>query len=327
MTLRVALIGAGRIARSHLAVLPSVPDLRLVAVVDPNPAAAQPIADRAGARWYAHHDCDELVEAIDVALVCTPPSTHHAITAHLLERGRAVLCEKPIDLAARRARELFELAHSRRTLLMMTSKYRYCDDVARAKAWIEKGHLGRISGYQNVFAGFVDMRQRWNADRKISGGGVLMDNGTHAADVARYLLGPIASVQAEFGTHVQDLTVEDNAQLLFKSMRGTVGHVDLSWSSQRATSTYIDIYGTEGSLLVGWTESRFRRTGSAEWSIVGRGYDERAAFTKQLRNFADAARGRAAPLIDAGDAVASVALVEAAYASAAANKWTPVRCT
>src|SRR5206468_10874956 len=136
-------------------------------------------------------------------IICAPPNLHHAITRHFLERGIHVLCEKPLTIASAEAIDLVKLASEKDLLLMMASKFRYVDDIIKAKAIIESGILGRIILYENSFCSKISMQDRWNADRGISGGGVLIDNGSHSADIARYLLGPIVDVQAQNGIPAQ----------------------------------------------------------------------------------------------------------------------------
>lgn len=320
--MRLALVGAGRIAQTHLQAIAAVEDTELAAVVDPREAAARPIAEEHAVPWFAAHTAAGL--AADAVIVCTPPATHHEVVAHFLTRGIPVLCEKPLDLSAAAARELFELAERHGVPLMTASKFRYVSDVNRAKAAIEAGSLGRIISYENTFCSKVDMTDRWNARPEISGGGVLIDNGTHSVDIARYLLGPIAEVQAVLGTAGQQLEVEDSARLHFRTESGVMGFVDLSWSVQKATSSFIDIYGSEGTLLVGWSSSRQKLDGNPDWVEVGSGYDKLEAFSRQLRNFLDVVAGAAEPLLGTADALAAVRVIEAAYDSARRKSWAPV---
>lgn len=319
---RLALIGAGRIAQTHRQAIAAVEGAELAAVVDPREAAARPIAEEHAVPWYPEHTAPEL--DADAVIVCTPPATHHEIVAHFLARGISVLCEKPLDFSAVAARELFELAERNGVTLMTASKFRYVSDVNRAKAAIEAGSLGRIISYENTFCSKVDMTDRWNARPEISGGGVLIDNGTHSVDIARYLLGPIAEVQAVLGTAGQRLEVEDSARLHFRTESGVMGFVDLSWSVQKATASFIDIYGSEGTLQVGWSGSRQKLDGNPDWVEIGSGYDKLEAFSRQLRNFLGVVDGNAEPLLDTADALAAVQVIEAAYASARRKSWAPV---
>jgi len=203
----------------------------------------------------------------------------------------------------------------------MASKFRYVDDVIKAKALVEAGLLGRLVFYENAFCAYVDMRGRWNSDPAIGGGGVLIDNGTHSLDLARYLLGPLRDVQAQRGRPVQDLAVEDTVRVLFRTDGGVLGLIDLSWSLQKETDSYVSIHGTAGTLHVGWKGSRYRQRGNARWVPFGRGYDKLAAFRRQLENFCDTIEGRDRPWITPEAAVGSVRAVEAAYRSIERDGW------
>jgi predicted dehydrogenase len=168
------------------------------------------------------------------------------------------------------------------------------------------------------------MGGRWNADPAISGGGVLIDNGTHSVDIARFVLGPIVEVSAVEGKRVQGLAVEDTAEMFLRSADGAMGTIDLSWSIDKAVDSYIGIYGSEGTIQVGWQASRYR-TADGDWVQFGTGYDKVAAMSAQLRNFCRAVAGEEELLITADDAIASVDVVAAAYRSMGRNHWVAVR--
>ena len=93
---------------------------------------------------------------------------------------------------------------------------------------------------------------------------MLIDNGTHSVDLIRYFLGPIAEVQAVGGKNVQGLAVEDTVQLFVRTEDGVMGAVDLSWSLDKGFEGFIDIYGSRGTVRVGWKESKYRQTGSSD---------------------------------------------------------------
>jgi predicted dehydrogenase len=168
------------------------------------------------------------------------------------------------------------------------------------------------------------MSRRWNSVLAISGGGVLIDNGTHSVDIIRYLLGPISSIQTLEGRRVQKLPVEDTVRIHAKTVTGTLAAVDLSWSINKQTPWFVSIYGTEGTVLVGWGESKYKRDADKEWTVFGKGYNKVQAFTDQIQNFCKAIQGTESLLITSEDALASVDAIETAYESLRRDHWVAV---
>jgi predicted dehydrogenase len=320
-TLRLAVIGCGGIAQAYLQALRQVPELELTSAIDVYRPRAEAAIGDSGARTFDSVEAMLAEAPCDAALVLTPPNTHEALSIRLLQAGVHVLCEKPLTTSTQSAMRMLQAAAASRRLLMMGSKFRYTPDMVKAHDLLAQGLIGDPLLFENVFCARVDMTRRWNSVRSISGGGVLLDNGCHAVDIARYLLGPIEHVQAQFAKPVQPLEVEDTARLLFESQGGTMGSVDLSWSLHKEVPSYVRIYGAKGTLEIGWKVSRYKLDGDRDWTVFGHGYDKIGAFRAQLANFAAAIRGREAPLINEVDALASVQVIEAAYRSAQAPKW------
>jgi predicted dehydrogenase len=322
LPLRLGLIGAGRIGQAYVEALgPSdVVNVRAVADVRPEAAAALGL----DCPVFETYEALAASEAVDAVLVCTPPVTHHAICMEFLKRGVSVLCEKPLALNSQSAQEVVAEAQHQGVLLTMASKFRYVDDVIRAKRIVDSGILGEVILFENAFTSRVNMNGRWNADPAISGGGVLIDNGTHSVDITRYFLGPIANVLAVDGKRAQDLAVEDTAQIFIQSVGGVMATIDLSWSLNKERPSYVDIHGTQGTIIVGWRESRYRQVGNDDWLVFGNGYEKNGALRRQVENFGQAVLGNEQPLITAEDAIASVEVIEAAYASMKQNHWQPV---
>jgi len=321
---RFGLVGAGAIAQAYVQAFGRTPRARLAAVADCRLEAAQALADGAGCVAFATVDAMLEELELDAALVCTPPSTHPDVCCQLIEAGVAVLCEKPLAIDSASARRMISAADSRGVVFTMASKFRYVTDVARAKSFIASGLIGEVVLFENVFTGRVDMTQRWNSDRKISGGGVLIDNGTHSVDLTRYVLGGLAEVQAMEGHRLQGLEVEDTAKMFVRSRGGVLGSIDLSWSVSKELPYFVAVYGSTGAILVGWRESKFRRAGDQDWTVFGQGYDKVDAFKRQIENFAGAVRGDESLVVTPEDGLASVQVIEAAYRSLTRGGWEPV---
>lgn len=321
---RIGIVGCGRIAQSHLQALGTLGDVKLTAAVESRKGPGEAVAAEHKCALFADYKDPALLDLADAFIICTPPDLHHSIARHFLERGISVLCEKPLTITSADAADLVKLSQGKDAVLMMASKFRYVDDIIKAKAIVESGILGRIVMYENSFCARVNMSDRWNASRPVSGGGVLIDNGSHSADIARYLLGPIVQVQAQVGVRSQGLEVEDTVRVLFTNKAGVLGTFDLSWTVSKDSKNYIQIFGSEGTLQVGWKGSRYSQDGSSKWVPFGTGYDKTRAFASQLQNFVDCLKGRDKPTITAEDSLASVQVVEAAYRSAGTNQWSRV---
>jgi predicted dehydrogenase len=325
MSLKFAIIGAGAIARAYAQAFENCDACgEVAAVVDVRPEAAQALAEELRCNAYDSYEEAASEELLDAVIICTPPASHPEIAVYFMARGVHVLCEKPLSIDSQSARAMLEAARQNNVCFTMASKFRYVEDVIKAKSIIASGLLGDIVLFENAFTARVDMSMRWNSQPEVSGGGVLIDNGTHSLDIMRYFLGPLEAVQVVEGKRTQGLAVEDTVRIFARSAEGVMASADLSWSINKELDTFINIYCAQGTLQIGWRESRYRQASSHDWVIFGAGYDKVAAFRGQLRNFTRAIRGEEALLITAGDGVASVEVVEAAYASLAQNNWTPI---
>jgi predicted dehydrogenase len=321
---RFGLVGAGAIAQSYVQAFEDCQWARLVAVADIRGDVSRKLAQEARCESYGSHQAMAKRAKLDAVIVCTPPVTHPEICLYFIDRKVHVLCEKPLSVELKAAKSMVEAACQAGVKLTMASKFRYVEDVVRAKGIVTSGILGEIVLFENAFTSRVDMTSRWNADPKVSGGGVLIDNGTHSVDLMRYFLGPLSDVQVVEGKRVQGLTVEDTVRIFVRSASGVMGTIDLSWSINKELDGYINIYGSHGTVFVGWKESKYRQSSSRDWVVFGRGYDKIQAFRSQINNFAKAIRGEEALLITPEDSMASVEVIEAAYGALRQSRWTAV---
>lgn len=322
--MKIGIVGAGAIAQSYKVAIENSQKAELAAVADIHVAAAEALAADTGAKVFASHidlagngDCDAVI-------VTTPPVTHTEIVIDLAARKLPVLCEKPIGIDYGSVTRMVAAAKENGVLLSMASKFRFCDDVRAARDMILAGEIGKPLMLENVFTGVVDMTKRWNSDPAISGGGVLIDNGTHCVDIIRFLLGPIVRVLAMPAPQIQKTTVEDGVSLFAHTASGAQATAETSWSIHKDRSHFIAVYGETGAIEIGWKGSRIRRTHNGPWEDFGTGYDKVAAFTRQIDDFVGAIKGEVLTILDTEDALASVAVIDAAYVSMSSGRWETV---
>lgn len=310
---RVAIVGSGAISRAHAAALEEMPDLELVALVDTNPAALAAAEEELGTPGF--ESLDELLAAghVDVACICTPPSTHRGIGESLLHAGVDVLCEKPLATTSVDARALSETASRLGRRFAVSDKFRHVPDLLEAADRLHSGVIGEAVACAVTFCAPVDVRDRWPSDPELSGGGVLMDNGPHAFDVLSHILAtPIDRLHATFARPRLAPAVEDTALLTFRTQDGVAGLIELSWAYLSRDLDYLTVQGTTGTLRVGWTGGLLRRHGDREWSKFGCGYDKVDAFRGVWRVFRKS--GDSSPR--GPSAIEALELIERAYATA-----------
>ncbi len=321
---KFGLIGAGGISSAYSAAISQIPNATLAAVVDCRPEAARALA--AGHQANEYSSIAEMIEkeSLDAVIVCTPPLYHRDHCIELMSAGIHVLCEKPLSIDSSSAVAMVKAAEENNVVFTMGSKFRFVDDVRVAKKMLDDGQLGDIVLYENCFTGVVDMTDRWNSDPDISGGGVLIDNGTHSLDIMRHFLGDLSEIRVVEGKRIQELPVEDTVHVFVRALNGAMGNIDLSWSLHKDLPHFISLYGTSGTVEIGWRESRFKMHGEKDWTTFGSGYNKVAAFQNQLENLMGAVRDNQSLVITPEDGVASVCTVETAYQAMQQSDWHEV---
>ena len=323
-TLRLGIVGTGAISRAYAEAVKDIDGVVLASACDTNAPAVAEFGDLTGCNVYTNLIKMLVVEDLDGVVVCTPPATHEQVASAALEAGAHVLCEKPLAIDIESADRMTALALRNGLLITMASKFRFVDDVRKARELAASGLIGEVVLVENAFTSSVDMARRWNSDPAMSGGGVLIDNGTHSVDILRFFLGQLRDVKAWEGRRLQTPRVEDTVRLFARNECGVIGTADLSWSINKELETFLRIYGTEGTILVGWKESKYRLRSTPEWTAFGRGYDKVAAFRKQLVNFTDAIKGETDLDVTMADAVASIEVISAAYEALRSSRWENV---
>lgn len=226
--MRAAIIGCGMIANfAHIPAYRHLPkDFEIVGVCDVNETCAKDTAARHGIPYYTT-DAKKLIEDTepDIVSVCVPNMFHYGYAKLALESGVNVICEKPLAVTYREAKELFDLANTKMLTLCACQSMRFTPDRLEAHSMIENGALGEI-----YYGEFSRIRRRgipkWGAFHieRLNGGGAFLDIGVHMLDAVIWLMGN-TEVLSVSGTKCARLAKNDSLAASIKDSGALAGAV------------------------------------------------------------------------------------------------------
>ena len=322
---RIGVIGAGATSQLlHLPILSERNDVQVVAISDLDRARAQAIAKRFGVPRVTSDD--EIVEDDEIqgVVVGAPSFLHEVFAAQCLRNGKHVLVERPAALSADGVRELIEVVRATGKGLVAGFSYRYQANVRALRSAIAAGTLGDVGTVRVAWLNRAVRRPRtgWRRRALESGGGVLMDLGVPALDLALWVLG-CPSVERVTATTCGDgFDVEEEAHL--HAVTGSGGAISLSasWRYHALEDHHrVDVLGSEGaahlSPLAIYKQVGGRTVDATPRQPIPRGGEDH--FTNGYRRLLDefvrvvAGTARARSL---DDQITLMRLIEAAYESA-----------
>ena len=321
MVTKLALLGAGRIGKVHARAIAEDKRARLVAVVDAVTEAAQAIADSAGCRVSSIEDI-EADRDIDAVIICTPTNTHADLIERFAKAGKAIFCEKPIDLDVDRARACLETVRKSGAKVMLGFNRRFDPHFRAVRQAINEGRIGKV---EMVTITSRDPGPPPAEYIKVSGG-IFRDMTIHDFDMARFLLGEeIVSVIAAGAVLVDpkigELGDYDSASLILTTASGRQCLIS---NSRRASYGYdqrIEVHGSLGSV-----SAENQRPVSIEVANKD-GYTRpplhdffmtryTAAYAAEISAFIDSLESGTAPSPSAEDGLIALQLADAALRSA-----------
>ncbi len=326
-TVRVGLVGAGAIAQiTHLPTYASIRGVEVVALCDPQRGKATQLAARHGIDFVCT-DYRRLLDRSDIHAVdiCTPNAYHAPIAVDALTAQKHVLVEKPVATRSADALRMVEAARSSGKVLMVASTARFRHDSLSLKTYMEREELGQLF-YAKT--GWLRSRRRWSEldwrfDRKISGGGVLMDSGIQVLDVALWLLGFPEPQRVLASTHAPaGRTVEDSAVALVRFNGGLALTLEVNWSMlMEEDFAYLNVYGSQGGALL--NPLRIHREMHGRLLNVTPAHHEKPksvfkdSYRRAIEHFLACVRGEEATVSPGEEALLVLELTEAIYRSAA----------
>ncbi len=325
MAVRFGVLGAGRIGKVHAKAVTGDANAKLVAVADVMAPAAQAIADQYG--------CDvRSMEAIlsaddiDAVVICTPTDTHADLIETAVKAGKAVFCEKPIDLSLARVKSCLEVVRAHKGVLMVGFNRRFDPHFRAVRAEIDKGTIGTpemvVITSRDPGAPPLDYIAR--------SGGIFRDMTIHDFDMARFLLGEeIAEVVATAAALVDPAIGAagdfDSVQVMLKTASGRQAVIS---NSRRATYGYdqrIEVHGSLGSVsaenqravsIEVATASGYTRPPLLDFFMTR--YTE--AYAAEIASFVAAVGGNGKAEPTGEDGLIALALAEAALKSVAEGR-------
>jgi predicted dehydrogenase len=231
---------------------PLVP--RLVAIAGRNEDAVAAAAERYGyERWTT--DWNDVVADERVGLFDNggPNGLHAAPTIAAAEAGKHVLCEKPLGRTADEAYDIWARVASTGVKHLCGFNYRFVPAVRLARELIERGELGELRHFRGRYLqdwGDEPSLDTWRFHLDEAGSGALGDLGTHVIDLARYLVGEIATVSGLVRTFVAGRQVDDALEVAVEFAGGTIGTIEATrLALGRRNAFQWEINGSEGSLF------------------------------------------------------------------------------
>ena len=314
----IAVIGAGRIGRIHAANIAANPSAHLVGVADVDAAAAEALAKACGARAVT---LEEAFTA-DAVLIASPTPTHAGYIERASYAGRAIFCEKPIDLAAERVRACLRVVQRSGVALMVGFNRRFDPHFLTLKRRLDAGEIGAVELLTIISRDPAPPPPAYVA----TSGGLFRDMMIHDLDMARFLLGeePVevhAAASCLVDAAIGAAGDVDTAVVTLRTASGKLCQIS---NSRRATYGYdqrIEVHGAKGLLRAGNVTAstvELANEGGFVSDPVLPFFLERyaAAYRAELDAFIAAVTHGAAPLPNGDDGLRALLLADAATESA-----------
>lgn len=342
--MKAALIGVGMVADTHLAAIRSASGIELHGVLARHGSTAQNFAAKAaetlGHPVKAYDNIQHLADdqAIDFAIVATPPDSRADIVDALVEARLPILMEKPVERTLATAQDIVSRCADANIPLGVVFQHRARSVSQKLKKIIEHDTIGEIVT--------PEIRVPWWRDQSYydapgrgtyarDGGGVMITQAIHTLDLALWFLGPIKELQALMHrTSLHKMEAEDWAGALFRTKGGAVGHILATTTAYPGFAESIYLTGTKGSArleagVLAITTLDGHTTTYGKSATTGGGTDP-MAFTHAwhqtvIEDFVHSFRRKLAPMATGRDALLAQAVIEAMERSSATGRRVEVQ--
>jgi predicted dehydrogenase len=341
--LRIGLAGGGGITESHARAARAA-GVEIAAVQGSNREKVDAICAQHGAQAFTDFDAFLACRPLDFVAIGSPSGLHGAQGIAAAAAGLHVLVEKPIEITTARADALVEAARKAGVALGVFFQDRFKPDFVRLKEAIAAGILGkpiladaRVPWYRppEYYAA-----SRWRGTWALDGGGALMNQAIHTADLLIWLLGDVARVHARTATLLHGIEVEDSGAAILEFASGALGVLSFTTAAYPGYPRRLSVTGDRGTVaveqdsVVAWDVSDGVRPAAAETKPAGAASEAASSpvvsdigpHRAVIEDFVQAIREGRPPRCDGRDGRRSVALVEAVYESSRSGRAVDVRC-
>jgi predicted dehydrogenase len=305
-------------------------NVELVAICDIDEAKVSFIADKFEIP-HAYFDYQNLLarEELDGIFICTPNNFHYPMALASLERKIPTLVEKPLALNLDQSRRIAEKSHENNATLVVGMNYRFRDDAMVLKEFLQKNEIGEPyyikTGWLRHWS--RPKLQNWLTDKRISGGGVMIDMGIQLIDLALWLIDKpkIKNVRAFNYNIFMEGDVEDAAMATIETESGAVITVEVSWRMHlEKDMNYTNVFGREGGAFMNplrlYKELHGKLVNLTPIDFASNVDLFKRSFENEMHNFLNVIKNEEKPVTPVEDGVYIMEIVDAIYKSAVTGK-------
>ncbi len=329
--LRVGIIGLGKMGILHTALVNVIPQAELVALADINKQLSKYVKNT-GLNAPFYSNLNKMLEEVemDAVFVCTPPFANLNVIQECAYKNLDIFSEKPLANSFESAKKIFHLTSNRNFVHATGYLFAHIPLFQEARNILEKKILGSLYHLRSsIYISMVFKKKKgWLFEKSKSGGGAIINIGSHIIFLLYWLLGPIENVFAK--TINIYSKVEDSGTMLFEFSNGLIGSLDISWSmpGYRLSSVNIVLEGEKGLMEItddyiklylysptdefrkGWTTiHKIDLNKTAEFDLGGEGY-----YAEDL-NFIECCLNRQRPVVSWKEGLEVQRIIEGIYRS------------
>ena len=250
--LKIAIVGTGIIVKSHIKAFAQLDDVELVAVCDINEEKAKAFSEECGVPYFLNYKDIPAGVDCDAVILNLPHGLHCEVSEFFLDAGKHVLCENPMANSVEECKRMIAAAERNGKKLAIGHIQRFMESIRTVKKIYESGELGKLCMYteNRTVNYFADNRPRWFLDKKMAGGGVVMNYGAHAFDKLFSVMGDvkIETLDAHVSNYANDESIEGHAMIFARFDNGVVANI--TFSGYTNTNYDAFYYFTNGALKV-----------------------------------------------------------------------------